>query len=53
LLSTSQAILYEEFPREEFGTAMAIFGVGVDGRADARAHGGWLDHRLYGWPWIF
>src|SRR2546427_256036 len=29
LLSTSQAILYEEFPREEFGTAMAIFGVGV------------------------
>src|SRR5438105_15662857 len=29
LLSTSQAILYEEFPREEYGTAMAIFGVGV------------------------
>src|SRR5437773_391705 len=29
LLSTSQAILYEVFPREEFGTAMAILGVGV------------------------
>src|SRR6059036_2022173 len=29
LLSASQAILYEEFPREEYGTAMAICGVGV------------------------
>ena len=29
LLSTSQAILYEVFPPEEYGQAMAIFGVGV------------------------
>src|SRR5437879_13524519 len=28
LLSTSQAILYEVFPRGEFGTAIAMFGVG-------------------------
>src|SRR5947209_11917844 len=29
LLSTSQAILYEEFPRVEYDTAMAILCVGV------------------------
>src|SRR5438046_7679749 len=29
LRSTSHAALYAAFPREEYGTAMAIFGVGV------------------------
>jgi DHA2 family multidrug resistance protein len=53
LLSTSQAILYEEFPREEFGTAMAIFGVGVMvGPTLGPTVGGWITD-TYGWPWIF
>src|SRR5258706_7393630 len=53
LLSTSQAILYEEFPREEFGTAMAIFGVGVMvGPTLGPTVGGWITD-MYGWPWIF
>src|SRR5437867_5392972 len=53
LLSTSQAILYEEFPREEYGTAMAIFGVGVMvGPTLGPTVGGWITH-TYGWPWIF
>ena len=47
LLSTSQAILYEEFPREEYGTAMAIFGVGVMvGPTLGPTLGGWLVDRL-------
>src|SRR6478735_8276768 len=29
LLSTSQAILYEVFPRDEYGKAMALWGIGV------------------------
>src|SRR6267154_3199246 len=53
LLSTSQAILYEEFPREEFGTAMAIFGVGVMvGPTLGPTVSGWITD-AYGWPWIF
>src|SRR5881396_3244054 len=53
LLSTSQAILYEEFPREEYGTAMAIFGVGVMvGPTLGPTVGGWITDS-YGWPWIF
>ena len=53
LLSTSQAILYEEFPREEYGTAMAIFGVGVVvGPTLGPTVGGWITD-TYGWPWIF
>jgi DHA2 family multidrug resistance protein len=53
LLSTSQAILYEEFPREEYGTAMAIFGVGVMvGPTLGPTVGGWITD-MYGWPWIF
>src|SRR5207249_7480415 len=51
LLSTSQAILYEEFPREEYGTAMAIFGVGVMvGPTLGPTVGGWITD-MYGWPW--
>src|SRR5213594_3249285 len=53
LLSTSQAILYEEFPRSEYGTAMAIFGVGVMvGPTLGPTVGGWITD-AYGWPWIF
>src|SRR5690242_6902106 len=53
LLSTSQAILYEEFPREEYGTGMAIFGVGVMvGPTLGPTLGGWITDN-YNWPWIF
>src|SRR2546427_3164919 len=53
LLSTSQAILYEEFPREEYGTAMAIFGVGVMvGPTLGPTVGGWIAD-TYGWPCVF
>src|SRR2546421_9207797 len=53
LLSTSQAILYEEFPREEYGTAMAIFGVGVmAGPTLGPTLGGYITD-AFGWPWIF
>src|SRR5436190_1510279 len=53
LLSTAQAILFEEFPREEYGTAMAIFGVGVMvGPTLGPTVGGWITD-TYGWPWIF
>src|SRR5712664_1551802 len=53
LLSTSQAILYAEFPREEYGTAMAIFGVGVMvGPTLGPTVGGWITD-AFGWPWIF
>ncbi|HWZ27833.1 MAG TPA: DHA2 family efflux MFS transporter permease subunit, partial [Gemmatimonadales bacterium] len=53
LLSTSQAILYEEFPKSEYGTAMAIFGIGVMvGPALGPTLGGYIVD-AYGWPWIF
>jgi DHA2 family multidrug resistance protein len=53
LLSTSQAILYEEFPRTEYGTAMAIFGVGVMvGPTLGPTLGGYITD-AFGWPWIF
>lgn len=53
LLATSQAILYEEFPREEYGTAMAIFGVGVMvGPTLGPTLGGYITDS-FGWPWIF
>src|SRR5213594_234972 len=53
LLSTSQAILYEEFPREEYGTAMAIFGMGVMvGPTLGPTLGGYITDAL-SWPWIF
>jgi DHA2 family multidrug resistance protein len=53
LLSTSQSILYEVFPREEFGTAMAIFGMGVMvGPTLGPTLGGWITDAM-SWPWIF
>lgn len=53
LITTSQAILYEVFPREEVGTAMALFGLGIMvGPTLGPTLGGWLTDR-YSWPWIF
>jgi DHA2 family multidrug resistance protein len=53
LIATSQAILWESFPREEVGTGMAFFGVGVMvGPTLGPTLGGWLTDN-YSWPWIF
>src|SRR5439155_12460370 len=53
LLSTSQAILYEVFPPAEYGTAMAIFGLGVMvGPTLGPTLGGTITDAL-SWPWIF
>jgi len=53
LIPLSQAILLENFPHEERGTAMGIFGIGVVlAPALGPTVGGWItDH--YGWPWIY
>ena len=53
LLSTAQATLYETFPPREYGTAMAIFGMGVMvGPTLGPTFGGYLTDAL-SWPWIF
>lgn len=53
LMTVSQAVLLETFPREEAGTAMALFGMGVMvGPTIGPTLGGWLTDN-YGWPWIF
>ena len=53
LMTVSQAVLFEAFPPEEAGTAMALFGVGVMvGPTIGPTLGGWLTDN-YGWPWIF
>ena len=53
LLSTAQAVLYEVFPPAEYGTAMAIFGVGVMvGPTLGPTLGGYITDTL-SWPWIF
>ncbi|MBX7118987.1 MAG: DHA2 family efflux MFS transporter permease subunit [Gemmatimonadaceae bacterium] len=53
LLTTSQAIIYEAFPRREIGMAMAVFGLGVMvGPTLGPTLGGWLTD-AYSWPWIF
>ena len=52
-MTVSQAVLFESFPREEAGTAMALFGLGVMvGPTIGPTLGGWLTDN-YGWPWIF
>lgn len=53
LISTAQAILLETWPREQMGTATALFGLGaVVGPTVGPTIGGWItDH--YAWPWIF
>lgn len=53
LMTVSQAVLFESFPPEEAGTAMALFGLGVMvGPTIGPTLGGWLVDN-YGWPWIF
>src|SRR6202789_453834 len=53
LISTSQAILVETWPREQIGTATALFGLGaVVGPTVGPTIGGFItDH--FSWPWIF
>lgn len=49
----SQAILFETFPPEEYGMAMAIFGVGVMvGPIIGPVLGGWITD-TWSWNWIF
>jgi len=53
LISTAQATLYEVFPRQEAGTAMAIFGLGIMvGPMLGPTLGGWITDTA-SWPWIF
>jgi DHA2 family multidrug resistance protein len=53
LMTVSQAVLFEVFPSEEAGMAMALFGLGVMvGPTIGPTLGGWLTDN-YGWPWIF
>ncbi|WP_423146432.1 DHA2 family efflux MFS transporter permease subunit [Rubrolithibacter danxiaensis] len=53
LISTAQAILLETWPKEEVGTATALFGLGaVVGPTVGPTIGGYItDH--FSWPWIF
>ena len=53
LLSVSQAVIFEQFPKEKQATAGAIFGIGVFiGPTIGPTLGGYIvDH--YNWPWIF
>ena len=53
LMTVSQAVLFESFPPEEAGMAMALFGLGVMvGPTIGPTLGGYLVD-TYGWPWIF
>ncbi len=53
LLATSQAIIYEVFPKREHSKAMAIWGLGIMvGPAVGPPLGGYLTEVL-SWPWIF
>ncbi|MFB6319125.1 DHA2 family efflux MFS transporter permease subunit [Saccharicrinis sp. FJH54] len=53
LLTTAQAILIDTFPREELGTANAIFGMGVIiGPSIGPTLGGYITDHL-SWHWIF
>jgi len=53
LMTVSQAVLFEAFPPEEAGTAMALFGLGVMvGPTIGPTLGGYIVDN-HGWPWIF
>jgi MFS transporter, DHA2 family, multidrug resistance protein len=53
LLSVSQAIVFELFPKEKQGTASALFGIGVFvGPTIGPTLGGYITE-FYDWPWIF
>jgi DHA2 family multidrug resistance protein len=53
LLSVSQAIVFELFPKEKQNIASALFGVGVFiGPTIGPTLGGYITE-FYSWPWIF
>ncbi|WP_439694875.1 DHA2 family efflux MFS transporter permease subunit [Mucilaginibacter sp. AW1-7] len=53
LISTSQAILIETWPREQIGTATALFGLGaVVGPTVGPTIGGYITEHM-NWRWIF
>ncbi|GAA4336080.1 MDR family MFS transporter [Mucilaginibacter gynuensis] len=53
LISTSQAILIETWPREQIGTATALFGLGaVVGPTVGPTIGGYITEHT-SWSWIF
>ncbi|RYY33233.1 MAG: DHA2 family efflux MFS transporter permease subunit [Sphingobacteriaceae bacterium] len=53
LISTAQAILIETWPREEIGTATALFGLGaVVGPTVGPTIGGYITNHA-SWSWIF
>ncbi|HVU23697.1 MAG TPA: MDR family MFS transporter [Opitutus sp.] len=53
LVPLSQAVLLDEYPREQHGPAMALWGVGVMvGPILGPMLGGWLTE-YYNWRWVF
>jgi DHA2 family multidrug resistance protein len=53
LISVSQAVIFENFPKEKHGTAAALFGIGVFmGPTIGPTLGGYITEN-YSWPWIF
>jgi len=53
LISVSQAVIFENFPKEKHGTAAALFGIGVFmGPTIGPTLGGYITEH-YSWPWIF
>ena len=53
LLSVSQAIIFELFPKEKHSIASALFGIGVFmGPTIGPTLGGFITE-YYSWPWIF
>src|ERR1700712_5019057 len=53
LLSVSQAVIFEQFPKEKQGVASALFGLGVFiGPTIGPTLGGFITEN-YSWPWIF
>ncbi|HVT47631.1 MAG TPA: DHA2 family efflux MFS transporter permease subunit, partial [Vicinamibacterales bacterium] len=53
LMTVSQAILRENFPPEEQGMAMGVYGMGVViAPAIGPTLGGWITD-TYSWPWVF
>jgi len=53
LVPLSQAVLLDSYPREQHGSAMALWGVGVMvGPILGPSLGGWLTE-YYNWRWVF
>ncbi len=53
LVPLSQAVLLDSYPREQHGSAMALWGVGVMvGPILGPTLGGWLTE-YYNWRWVF